>query len=290
METVKLIEFYPLVFDILDAYRAALQRGMDCVSAGDLIRQSYCQELQDEDERDIVWIALALAQAQATTQDKTAKQNALRAIQACLADHKLSADEKDAFEQARQLIESPAASPVKKTRKRAPYLPDWKIGDTFAHPLTHPLTTHVGLTGWYVLFRKIGEYIDSKHKTNQLGYLSLCPSDMLPKTEAEMAALGYLRVMYGMYGGRVGWEYLTQVSVQSKATERSLQLEFIGNFPAIAGPSDEAPLNPMIATPFFNGIDKETGCPRYEKSVCLMYKRNGILKVNKRPISCPGDS
>lgn len=279
MENALLIDFYPLIFDITEEYESALERGMSHEAICEMICNDRWCELHDPDERDIVWISLALAQAEAGHSDESIKQKALLAIESYLQDSQLSADMIEAFEEAARLIKKPKKHTAKSPRTRKRVLPDWKIGDTFAHLLSHPLTSRAGLVGWYVLFRKTGEYIHPDQKTRQLGYLSLCPPGKLPSTKEELEALGYLRVMDRSRRNFPAWDYLVQIDIQSKKTERDLQMEYIGNFQDVAMPPNEVPPKPLVSMTFFTRIEKQTLCPSYESHICLMFERNGISKI-----------
>ena len=157
------------------------------------------------------------------------------------------------------------------TKKRS-YSINWAVGDTFAHQLTHPAAEKAGIHGWYLIFRKVGQYVNSKGQIIQLGYLTLCPSAELPQTAAELNALGYLRMMN--HGEK--WDYMVQVDVQSKRAENKLGMKWVGCFPDAASPKDETEICPVGSMPLFGGIDKNTSCPRYEDAVCRFYRWYGI--------------
>ena len=272
MQKILLIDDYPLVFDILEEYHALEENGIDNKTACSMLRQRYWQELEDTDDGDIVWIALAIAQAGSSASDETLRQKALYAIENRLHDDELPAELARAFKQAAKLVNRADNAHRKEHRKARSYRPEWRVGDTFAHLLSHPLTSRAELEGWYVLFRKTGEYTDVKQKTHQLGYLSLCPPEKLPHKKEELEALGYLRVMPA---GSASWEYLVQIEIQSKKAERELQFEYLGSFPDAAKPPDEVLRKPEVSMPFFTGIDKQTGCPSYEDHICRIFTRNG---------------
>ena len=45
-------------------------------------------------------------------------------------------------------------------KRKAQYIPDWEIGDTFSHELTCPYSERLGIKGWMARFHKVGHYVD----------------------------------------------------------------------------------------------------------------------------------
>ena len=79
------------------------------------------------------------------------------------------------------------------------YIPQWEIGRYFSHPLTIDMARYLGIGNWYVLFRKVGEYVDKDQRPVQLVYASLCPPDQLPHTSEELHNLGFIRMLPGLW-------------------------------------------------------------------------------------------
>ena len=168
----------------------------------------------------------------------------------------------------RQLSKETSPPKSKKATKKCSYSVSWVAGDTFCHRFTPPNSERAGIYGWFLLFRKVGEYIDWKGHPKQLGYLTVCQQDALPQTVEDLNELGFLRVMN--HGKK--WDYLVQADVQSKRTENALKMERNGCFPNAICPVDEMQSSPEVAMPLFSGIDKKTGCPRYEDVICSFYQ------------------
>ncbi len=152
------------------------------------------------------------------------------------------------------------------------YAPDWAVGDTFCHTLTHPRATALGIEGWFILFCKVGEYMDWIEQPIQLMYVTLCPPGELPQTSAQLQALGILRMMRH----DETWDYLAQLTIQSKRGETAFALSKIGNFPDIVPPEDRTVENPQVSMPLFSMREKGEPWPAYEDQICRLYRRNGM--------------
>ena len=72
------------------------------------------------------------------------------------------------------------------------------------------------------------------------------------------------------------WEYLVQVSIQSKRTENTLQFNRIGCFPDVGVPNDEQKTKPEVVMPLYSGTNQLTGLPEYEDVICRFYRNYGI--------------
>ena len=157
------------------------------------------------------------------------------------------------------------------------YRADWKIGDTFVHPLLQDSAKKAGLLGMLALFRKVGEYEDRSGRLIQLVYVTLCPEDAIPQTEAELASLGLLRVME--HGEK--WDYLCQICFKSKKDEESWGLKRIGCFPCAGSPPDAAEEIPDLSMPLF-GRRKNADVPGFENQISLFFRQHGIWKPTER--------
>lgn len=268
----RVIDSFPLIYDINEQYVVLREQGCTPEQARDRLMSDYVEELEDYDEKIVVLSGIALAQREYSELDETTKQRTLALLQENIAAEE-EAERKRAFSDIlRNLSKEPSGNKRIKPPSRKQYCLNWAIGDTFAHKLTHPIAENAGILGWYLLFRKVGQYTDYKGKEHQLGYVTLCPENLLPQSTAELNDLGFLRVMQA---GKK-WEYMVQLDVQSKRTENTLQLERIGCFPDAATPIDEVTSDPRVTMPFYDGIDKASNCPRYEDSCCLFYRWYGI--------------
>lgn len=271
----QIVAFYPLIHEIYTKY--IFFRNHNCSSTETLekIFLDYSHELNDDDDSFSIFSGIALAQRDYGEIDEHTKQTAME-----LANHRLGEAEKNEIKIIEsilmQLSKENSSPKSKKTAKSSSYTVNWIVGDTFCHQFTHPDSEIAGIYGWFLLFRKVGEYIDWKGHPIQLGYLSVCPQDAIPQTVEALNKLGFLRVMN--HGEK--WDYLVQANIQSKRAENALKMERIGCFPNAICPTDEMQSSPEVSMPLFNGIDKKTGCPSYEDVICRFYRWYGIGGIN----------
>ena len=267
----QIFDFYPIIYDSYTNYTFLRNQGCSSDETLKQILNDYSQELDDEDDSFAVFSGIALAQRDYGDIDEHTKQAALE-----LTNQRLfgaEEHEKRVINSIlRQLSKDASPSKSKKEPKKRSYSVNWAVGDTFCHRFTHPDSEKAGICGWFLLFRKVGEYIDWKGHPIQLGYLTLCPQDALPQTVEDLNELGFLRVMN--HGKK--WDYLVQADIQSKRAENALKMERIGCFPNAISPVDEMQSSPEVAMPLFSGIDKKIGCPRYEDVICSFYQWYGI--------------
>lgn len=263
---------FPLIQDLKDQYVYFRMQGCSPEDARGQLMKTYAKELEDYDESLIVLSGIALAQWGVSELEESSKQNIMT-----LLENRIAETEENGEKRALNAILKSISTeqPKKKCMIRpgkSSYSLNWSIGDTFAHKLTHPDAEKAGILGWYLLFRKVGQYTDWKGKTIQLGYVTFCDDQSLPKTTEDLNKLGFLRVM--ARGKK--WEYMVQVDIQSKRMENTLKFDWIGCFPDAVTPIDEASVDPRVTMPFYEGTEKIHNCPRYEDYYCYLYSKYGI--------------
>lgn len=268
----RILDVFPLVNDVSERYTFLRSRGYDPTESRQKTLEEFAREMEDEDDAVVVLSGIALSQWDAAElEEKTT-----RAVVPLIENRITQTDEIEEKRVFKLILQTISKEKKLPDRKKAPpkkiYANNWEIGDTFAHRLVHPDAEKAGIMGWYLLLRKTGCYENWKGNPIQLGYLTVCPESMLPRTTSELNSLGFLRVMN--HGKK--WDYLVQVNVQSKRAENALKLERIGRFMDAAAPVDEMECPPEVAMPFFGGIDKATGCPQYEDAICHFYKMYGL--------------
>lgn len=158
-----------------------------------------------------------------------------------------------------------------KYRGRKKYTPEWEVGDTFAHILTCPLAKAVGIEGWFILLRKVEEYVDNEGSHRQLMYVTLCQQNQLPQTMEELQKLGFLRMM--CRGDK--WDYLVQITFTSQRDEAFYGLTKIGTFANAGHPRDRTIENPLVTMPLFGRINRKSTYPDYEDTICRLYRKYG---------------
>ncbi|MBQ3482258.1 MAG: hypothetical protein IJH48_08090 [Oscillospiraceae bacterium] len=268
-----LIEESPLIEEISDRYTALRNKGKGREKSIEIVREEFHNEFSDVDDGPYAEVALALSLCKKDELTQKEKDNAIHA-----ANHlkERAAEENDPFRQSeydglfRYFSEkSIGAEAIYRMRKT--YDPGWNIGDTFIHPFSQLAVEKTGLPGWYIVIRKVGEYVNTESRHKQLVYITICPPDKIPKNDEELRALGFLRMMDHTYA----WDYLGQLDFKNKKDEERWELQKIGCFPNAGCPDDATIENPFVSMPIFSGVEKN-GMLTYEYQVCRLIKSRGI--------------
>lgn len=261
----------PIVNEICEEYAAMRSSGKSRSAALKAVRVSYNCELEDSDDILYVQVALALALCRNHELTDAVARAGIAAIK------KLSSanpEEKDALDAISKMIaDKDSYGSGRSLRPSKRFSPEWNIGDTFAHLMTSDLAESCGLKNWYVIMRKLGDYIDNKGKEVQVVVLSLCPHDKLPSSDEEINSLGYLKMMSRGNGKS---EYFAQILITKKDSEASFDIRKIGCFPDIKLPADQVEADALTAMPLFN-IKRPDGCMHYEMMACRAFKDFGII-------------
>ena len=269
----RIYTIFPAMHDLVDTYRIYRRCGDTRDEALARLRMEHQQGLADYDDGPILRIGLALALCQKKELTQGVLQEAQEAIGKLLT-RQWDNGTLTAIHQLESYISDPQwLGNEAKYRIQKPYIPQWEVGDTFTHTLTHYMAKYVGVYGWSVLFRKVGEYVDNEQQHQQLVYVTLCPPEQLPHTAEELRKLGFLRMM-PHDGGK--WDYLAQISFKSKKDEASYELTKIGSFSDAGFPEDRTIENPLTTMPLFGKLKRDSQFLSYENTVCHMYKENGI--------------
>lgn len=86
-----------------------------------------------------------------------------------------------------------------------------------------------------MVIRKLGEYRNYKGELIQIVTTSVCPPDAIPKTAADLKALGVIP----MNPIRITRDYRAQMRIVSKRGENAFKLTKIGCFPDVGLPDDQ---------------------------------------------------
>ncbi len=255
--------------DIMDYYCFLRKRGYGREQACDQVYAQFQEEADDMDDGPMVDIAVALAlcgKDELTLQARNAALQAIRELKQRVPDHD--------YDKITQFISEKHIGPEATYRTRKQYDPGWEIGDTFIHTLSQPSAERMGLVGWHVLFRKVGEYLDQDSRHGQLVYVTVCQPGRVPKTDDELKALGYLRMMEHDQKS----DYLVQLFFKNRKDEEQWQLKKIGCFPNAGCPDDATEENPLVCMPFFGAHHRNSNMLAYEDQVCQMIRLHGIHK------------
>lgn len=264
--------YVPLVADIVRSYQALRRKKTNREGAVRKLREEYENELGDHDQKLIVQIGLAMALCEKKELTPEIRDDAIAAIEELIDSgewgkdgNKVLADTKRKVQEIKMLGDEAVY------RERKIYVPDWQIGDTFVHRMDGKKASELGIAGYCLLLRKVGDYISSDEEHKQLVHASVCSPEFIPKSSQEMNALGLIRMM--RHGDK--YDYLGQLSFKSKKDEMQYGLEKIGSFPKINIPVDATVEKPCVAYPLCGSFDKVFGCMIYEHSICMSLARNG---------------
>ena len=265
--------------EIKDLYTDLRLDGKNREQAIKEICEQYADVLRDDvEEGSAIRIAIALALCKKKELTVEVREDAVRAIETL---RKLSLEEEDPwfpadyFDKFLKRLSEKYLGPEAVYRKKRTYDPGWETGDTFIHPFTIQRAEKMGLAGWYIVIRKVGEYLTKDNRHEQLVYITVCPPDAIPTTKEELESLGCLRMM----SHDKGWEYIGQLSFSSRKDEERWQLTKIGCFPDAGSPADAYEVgSPYTKMPFFGALHKNSTELSYENTVCLYIKQNGIGK------------
>lgn len=237
-----------------------------------LIRKAYTCELHDEEDKIAVLAGLVLALCQKkelfeTIADETRAE--IGHIKRYYSKNNITCTYIERIEEA--LKDIAVYGGEASYAQASVYKPNWMVGDTFSHILTHPLAEKLGITGWSILFYKVGEYIDNQEGHRQLMLVSLCPPGDIPSSYEELQRAGFLPMM--QLGERL--EYLAQIVIKSKREEKSYDLTKVGCYI----PSGEPLMdhyngeNPLVTTPLFGRLKRNDVRPAYEDQICRLYRK-----------------
>lgn len=274
MNNKRLFDLYPMINEVIDDYRLLRQNGKDREVAISQIKNDHLLELSDIDDAFAIKIGLAIALCKKDELTVNIRDDALNLLKNRLNSEILDPALASSFKMIEQTLLDPqrignaSHYPVKKM-----YTPDWKIGDTFCHQLIHLPNRFLSYQGWYIIFRKVGEYEDRELRRCQLVYATLCPSSQLPTTTEELDKLGLIRMMPAPNGK---WRYQCQIILKSKKDELFWNLNKIGSFPQAKQPDDGEVENPYLAMPLFGKLRKTDTIPIFEESICRAYQKYGI--------------
>ena len=271
----QLYDIFPIIYDTVERYKVLRGLGNSRETVLDIINKENEQELQDEDDRFsvILGTAIALCRKNELTPEVMREAQALLEIKLQQQDEEQDSVRKILMALRGQISPEKLGAETHYPIRRI-YKPDWVIGDTFIHRLTHPSAEEAHIQGWYVVFRKVGEYRDNKMNDIQIVYVTVCPPDKIPKTAKELNQLGVLRMMHH----DAGWDYYGHIGFSSRKNEESWALTRIGNFPEIQVPVDATSEDPRFSMPLFGRLTKNDAQPDYEEFVCRTIRHNGIGK------------
>ena len=265
---MKQIAFNPIIDSIHNQYIKYRKMGKSRNETIEFIRDKYIHEMQDPEDRIAVLIGLFLSLCKKKELVDSIAMETLAEIQHIKSKKQFH----DAFliEIEKRLHDKTMYGEEASYTQTSTYIPDWKIGDIFSHELTFPTSEELGIKGWFILFYKVGEYVDEFDIHHQLVFVSLCPPNNIPSCEQEFQELEFMQMI--CMGDKA--EYLAQIAIKTKKDEEALALSKIGCFYNMTLPDNYIEGNPLTAMPLFGKVGRSNPWPGYEDQVCRLYKKH----------------
>ena len=249
----------PMLSEIRDEYIQLRQKGNSRADATQALILSYANEITTgaEDDGVVFWIGLADAQYRRKELTADAAQKALAALDQI---EQLDWNITPGDISRRRIRYAEAPMPERKVVKTKKFRCTWKIGDTFAYKLSGPDTDACGLSGKYVLLRKVDELEFGDGRLLPIVTFTIWDEEPLPKTAEEFQKQPLLRLVSGRLGlPKTLNEYRGEMLFTRKSMLDALSLIYLGNFTDVSMPEDEAiirdPGRVMLVLP--NQLDKE---------------------------------
>ena len=268
-----ILEYFPLILDVKDSYRRYREKGCSREEALEKLREEFANELRDADDGPQVLIGLA----EVTGRRKELTEELLRDAEAAFAALEKAFPEARAVlrEKKKTVCDPDKCGPEAKYRKKTCYRPDWQIGDTFAYPIMGQELKEAGFEGWYIIARKVREFVHSEDCREQGMYFSFCPPNRIPTTAEELEALGYVPLLKANLDEYL---FMGRVWVNSRAEEKHTFFRKIGNFPYVAPPVEEYVVcdGPQSCTSQLPGFADKTYFWLLERDVFRGYQSFGL--------------
>lgn len=202
-----------IALDVRDDYIELLQKGNDDEKITDKILDKYSNELEFEDERYLVILALADMQWKYGRLDDSLKDTALKMIDTISKDitsnnskYMLSKNEIE-----RLNVKLRSNQPERKKIKiPKTYVCDWKIGDCFAYKLDGEIAKELGYYGRYLIIIKVGtEKWYPEHIIPKV-WLKITSDSKIPSSLKEIDEAEFIQVSSYFYESRFFYSDLEQ--------------------------------------------------------------------------------
>lgn len=264
---MRITEFV-ILSEIKDEYITLRQDGLTRSQAIEKLMQKYQYEISEgtEDDGLLFWIGLADAQYSVKELSAEVAKEGMRAIDAI---------EQTDFEIApsdlktRREHYSAAPMPEKeKVRRPKKFRCSWKMGDTFAYMLSGSDAEAAGLTGRYVIFRKVDELEFGDGRLLPVLTVTMWDNQELPHNAEQFQRLPMLKLEHGRLGLPSSlFEYRVELIIQSKRELSKIPFIYLGNFANVTMPDDEA----IIRHP---GMIMMCSLERMARACCFYWKHH----------------
>lgn len=261
-----------MLHDIKTEYRQLRENGMNRTNAVTEMMGRYQDELTwgQEDDGLFFWIGLADAQYALKELSEQVAQKATQSLRK-LEDMSIfpGSDIKrrrDWYAQA-PMPERTSVRPPKRFRCQ------WELGDTFAYPLSGPQTEELGVSGAYILLRKVDEAENYDGRLLPVVTLTLWTEKELPQSTSQFNSAPLLKLASGRLGTPKGSSFDYRVEILFSNKKQLSDLRFCGNFADGTMPEDGV-------------VFREPGCtlmlspPRFFEGFCNYIKRHQYWSEN----------
>ena len=266
---------FPVVEEIREEYVWLRQQGSDRSGTTRKLMEAYQREL-DENAEDAVLFWIGLADAQYSRKELTAEA-AQRALEALDAMAKFGWPLTPGDLNRRREHYAQAPMPERKIGKSRPkFRCPWQLGDTFALKLSGQEATELGISGKYMLLRKVAE-LECAGAVYPVVTVSICEEAQIPQDEEAFCTILPLKLQRGgrCFSPKDKYEYRTVIWSRSSKRMRTLPLRYCGYFPDIPLPEDEIVFNSF-------GETMITVADTLEEDLILYWKRNGDIENGLR--------
>lgn len=230
---------FPLITDIKQEYCRLRQEGNSRDATTELLKQSFSAEITTgaEDDGLLFWIGMADAQYALKELSESVSYQGLNALEKLQHMGPISASDIAIRKQHYMAAPMPERKAVRKPKK---YRCCWNIGDTFAYQLSGAEAEALGLSGHYMLFRKVDALEFEDGRLLPVVTLTHWKELPLPTNSSEFQQAPVLKLSRGRLGLPISqYEYRAELIIQNIRQVQDLPLEYLGNFPDIQTPDDE---------------------------------------------------
>ena len=243
MPLLKLSDF-PMVYEVRDEYKKCRQNGVSRADSVQILKHNYQAERTEgrEDDALLFWIGLAEGQCYYKELTNEVSEQALSAL-ALVANYDWELSQEDISKRQEKYCCAPMPENTK-IRKNSKFHCKWKYGDTFAYQLSGEMVSECGLSGQYLLLRKVDEMTFSDGRILPVVILSICPTNALPTSSIEYNFFPSLRLENGRLGtSKTLFEYRIELIIGNTRSLNKLGLKYLGNFADAEMPNDLKILN-----------------------------------------------
>lgn len=266
---------YPILYEIKEEYVSIRKGGAGRDQAEEELIARYHDELTSgaEDDGLLFWVGLADAQYSLRELSVRVASMGMQALKS-IEDAHWEVTPGDIERRKTRY----ASAPMPEKKKFGPsrkFRCEWKIGDTFAYQMTGPNAEEYGLTGKYMLFRKVDEMEFDGGYLFPIMTVSYWDKEELPATTAEFLSVPMLKLDNCRLGvPKHLFEYRVEFIVKNKRQLENLNLRYLGNFADVPMPEDEAIID-------IQGAVKMVVLERLDINCCYYWRNHPIYERRK---------